>query len=288
MVRSITPAWMVLVALTGCDSSQTAVLPEPTEAPRVRTVPDALPAPSRTAGDGIPPDRQKNPRDTWDTARDRRFAEFLRDTAGDMIRQSTVGLEKKGRLRVQLSRGADPEDTLDLTKSILAGARKDFPDQAITEWVYDPDGALILKAQYEPGQGVRYQLAEGEPGAANQARSSRPEPRRSAPATADSASEAVGKGGVTTRDRKFSAWAEDHGRAYLRYVEADLETNGRLWIGLTDAVEPDDVRTLTASLLKGAQTEFPGRTLSATVFDPHGERIGTARMSRDGKVRWEQ
>ncbi|MEO6809737.1 MAG: hypothetical protein ABI353_11550 [Isosphaeraceae bacterium] len=289
MFLPITSAWLAMIALTGCDSTQTATLPEPVEAPRVRTVPRALPSPvpTRTADDAIPRDRQIKPRDTAETARDRRFADFLRDTAGDMIRQSTVGLEKNGRLRVQLSKSADPEDTLDLTKSILAGARKDFPDQAITEWVYDPDGGLILKAEYQPGQGVRYQLAGGEP-ESNQARSSGPEPRRSSPSVASSPSDAIGQGGVTALDRKFSAWAEEHGRSYLRYVESDLETHGRLWFGLTDAVDPGDVRTLTASLLKGAQAEFPKRTLTATVFDPHGERIGTARMGRDGKVQWEK
>ena len=49
-----------------------------------------------------------------------------------------------------------------------------------------------------------------------------------------------------------------------------------------------DVKPLTRSLLEGARKEFPGRDLVATVFDPEGERIGRARLGRDGEVHWEQ
>ena len=93
---------------------------------------------------------------------------------------------------------------------------------------------------------------------------------------------------MTEADRRFAAWAEEHGRAYLRYVQADLERHGRLWFGVTRDVKPADVPQLTQSLLEGAQKEFPRRDLVATVFDPEGERIGKAHLGTDGRVRWER
>jgi len=78
----------------------------------------------------------------------------------------------------------------------------------------------------------------------------------------------------------------DKGRDLLRYVEADLDRHGRLWFGVTDKVAPDEVRVLTQSLLEGARTEFPRRELTATVFDPQGEKIGTATLGADGQARW--
>jgi len=85
---------------------------------------------------------------------------------------------------------------------------------------------------------------------------------------------------------KYARWAEQKGHDYLRYVEADLENHGRLWFGVTRAVKPADVRSLTKSMLEGARTEFPGRELTATVFDPEGEKIGVATLGTDGQVHW--
>ncbi len=101
-------------------------------------------------------------------------------------------------------------------------------------------------------------------------------------------SDPLTRGGVTARDQKFAAWAEGEARPLLRYVEADLERHGRLWIGITREVKPEDVKPLARSLLLGARKEFPGGELVATVFDPEGERIGRARLERDGEVQWEK
>ena len=90
------------------------------------------------------------------------------------------------------------------------------------------------------------------------------------------------------RDVKFAEWAEEHGKAYLRYVQADLDRNGRLWFGVNSSVKPADVPELTKSLLEGAQKEFPRRDLMATVFDPEGERIGRATLKADGQVQWQR
>ncbi len=65
-----------------------------------------------------------------------------------------------------------------------------------------------------------------------------------------------------------------------------MEHRGRLWFGVTRAVEPDDVSGLAKALLEGARTEFPRRELTATVFDPDGERIGRATLGADGQLRW--
>lgn len=218
---------------------------------------------------------------SWETERDATFARFLRDHSGGLIKKAAVGIEKKGELRVEISRAVEPEDTLPLTKSLMAGARKDFPDRPILLSVYDPEGQPILKARYRPGEGVQYRIAhEGSSG--------NPAPHTQAPAPPHSTTtDTLQRGGVTERDKAFAAWAESHGKSLIRYVEADLERHGRLWFGVTRDVKPADVRPLTKSLLEGARKEFPKGELVATVFDPDGERIGKAHFGRDGEVRWE-
>ena len=217
---------------------------------------------------------------SWETEGDAKFAKFLRDNSAGMIKKAAVGLEKRGELKVEISRAVEPEDTLTLTKSLMAGARKDFPERPITLSLYDPQDAPILKARYKPGEGVHYQIAHGNS-----------QGQTAAPPTATSSKSAgdpLTRGGVTERDQAFALWAESHGKAMLRYVEADLDRHGRLWFGVTRDVKPEEVRPLTKSLLEGAHKEFPKGELVATVFDPEGERIGRAHLERNGDVRWEE
>jgi len=255
-----------LFAIAGCMPEQTENGSVPAPPPPVTTRTVQRP----TAAD------PRAPEISWDTDRDRTFAEFLRDKAAGMVRKAAVGIERRGELRLELDQSVAPEDTLELTKSIMAGARRDFPDRPIALSVYDPGGAPILKAHYRPGQGVQYQIAHDD---------SVPT-RRDKDSDGARAADPLTRSGVTEADRKFAAWAEEHGRAYLRYVEADLEKHGRLWFGVTRDVKPADVPELTRSLLEGAQKEFPRRDLVATVFDPEGERIGKAQMGADGEIRW--
>jgi hypothetical protein len=208
-----------------------------------------------------------------DTKADLRFGEFVRETAGGMVRDVAVGLERKGLLQVVLGEQAAPEDALPLTRSLIAGARKDFPDKAFTVAMFDPSKELILKAHYDPQEGVRYDL-DGSDGA-DATR------REAAGAPARGRDEGVG-------DEEFERWAMGAGKGFLRYVEADLDRSGRLWFGVTRDVAPEDVPELTRSLLEGARTEFPGRELTATVYDPEGEKIGRATLGRDGRVDWQR
>ena len=53
----------------------------------------ARPAPER---DVIPAGRQENPRFSYDTEKDHRFADFLREKSGGMVRQAAVGVEREG------------------------------------------------------------------------------------------------------------------------------------------------------------------------------------------------
>jgi hypothetical protein len=268
MVRSnFVRGCALLLAIAGCTPAGTGPADSPPVARRTVQKP--------------PADGAAAPEISWDTERDRTFAEFLRDKSRGMVRKAAVGIERRGVLRIELDRSVAPEDTLPLTKSIMAGARRDFPDREITLSVYDPNGDPILKARYRPGQGVQYQIAHGGSTPARRDEDRPAEPDRGSADT-------LARGGVTEADRKFAAWAEEHGRAYLRYVEADLERHGRLWFGVTRNVKPDDVPDLTRSLLEGAQKEFPRRDLTAIVFDPEGERIGKAHLGADGRVRWER
>jgi len=283
--RFATTRAAILLALAGCLPAESG--PGGTSAP-VLNPPDE----PRPVATGSAPAPSASPEVSWDTERDKTFANFLAEKSGGMVRKAAVGIERRGELRIELDRSVAPDDTLDLTKSVMAGARRDFPDRPILLSVYDPAGEPILKADYRPGHGVQYKIAHGGPDglASNEARDrpSEPAPSRDRNGDGTAKSDPLARSGVTEADRKFAAWAEDHGRAYLRYVEADLERHGRLWFGVTRDVKPADVPELTKSLLEGAQKEFPRRDLVATVFDPDGERIGKAHLGGNGKVRWEK
>src|SRR4051794_27181350 len=116
-------AWMCCMAavvLGGCNTRA------PGTAPRSSATPTAArPTPDSPARDVIPRGRQENPQFSYDTEKDRRFAEFLREKSDGMVRQAAVGVEREGKLRIQVDRAVSPEETLPLTRSILAGARKD-------------------------------------------------------------------------------------------------------------------------------------------------------------------
>jgi hypothetical protein len=193
-----------------------------------------------------------------------------------MVKKVAVDIERQGVLRVEVADAVSPEDVLPLTQSLLAGARKDFPGKPFTLSVYDPQDQPILRARYRPKQGVQYEVVRSDPSGA------RGKPEKGG---AGSASEPP-PSGTTEGDRRFAEWAMKKASRYLRYVQADLERRGRLWFGVTREVRPDDVAELTKSLLEGAQQEFPRRELTATVFDPDGERIGRATLAPGGRVHW--
>jgi len=211
-----------------------------------------------------------------------------------MVRQASVNAKEGGQIRVELDSSVAPDDTLPLTKSLMTGARRDFPGRPLTLSMYDPNGAPILKAIYHPDHGVQYRIAhEGESGN-RRGETARPDDKTPTRETVERnrprppSATSLTRGGTTEADRKFAEWAEEHGRTYLRYVQADLEEHGRLWFGVTRETKPADVPELTRSLLEGAMKEFPRRELIATVFDPEGEKIGRARMGADGRLSWEK
>jgi hypothetical protein len=262
-------ALAALLAAPGCDNAATAPPPG-------RPAGDAD---ARDAGRAPGPATAPAPADvSGDTPADLRFGEFVRQAAGGMVKDVAVGIERRGLLQVVLGEQAAPEDTLPLTRSLIAGARKDYPGKAFAVAVFDPSESLILKAHYDPGQGVRYDL-DGSDGPAG-ARAPEPDGRApDAPARPDA-------GGIS--DDEFQRWAMEAGHGFLRYVESDLRRSGRVWFGVTREVAPADVPDLTRSLLEGARTEFPDRELTATVYDPEGERIGRATLGADGRVDWQR
>lgn len=255
--------WALPFLFAGCGpGAALEAPPQVTTAPQVRYSAPAEPArPALAASAKI----------SAETEGDRRFAEFVRDNSAGLVSDVAVTIERSARMQVVLTDLTAPEDTLPLTKGLMDGARKDFPDRPFTLTVFDPSKAPILKARFDPGQGVSYQLVQDAAAADAPA----------APATGPIANRSA-----TEKDRRFADWAMDKGRDYLRYVEADLDRNGRLWFGITSKIEPDEVPELTKSLLEGARAEFPRRELTATVFDPEGEKIGKASLDADGQVNW--
>ncbi len=266
----------VLLAAAGC-------LPTPGEPP---AAPPAAPGYSvqRPAETGAAPPAVARgrtagePEVSWDTERDGRYARFLRENSGGMVRKAAVGIENRGTLRVEIDRAVAPEDTLPLTRSLMAGPARTSPTARSSCRSTTPTASRSSRRDTGPTTASTTRSSTATRRAA-------PRPPRRRPTDAD---DPAARSGVTEADRKFAAWAEDHGRAFLRYVEADLERHGRLWFGVTRDVKPADVPDLTRSLLEGADKEFPRREIVATVFDPDGEKIGMAHLGTDGKVRWER
>jgi hypothetical protein len=270
-------AWCVSISICGCDL--------PPDAPIKNESPPVTESRSVTPREETSSRQRSTAEVSFDTARDERFAEFVAKAAGDMVRKVAVGIERRGVARVQLGKNTAPEDTLPLTKSLMAGARKDFPGKRITLSIFDPDGQPILKAHYHPDHGVRYQVAHSDTANSRATSPAGQSSDEQAPSAANWNSDNA-QSGSTNRDRQFAEWAFNKGHKYLRYVQADLERNGRLWFGVTRDVKPDDVSALTKSILQGARTEFPRRTLTAKVFDPEGEAIGNATLGADGEIHW--
>ncbi len=262
---------LAFLAMAGCQSRTG----DPPAGVPVTPTPATVERPSPHE-DVIPPDRQDHPRYSYETEADHRFADFLRDHSGGMVRQAAVGVEREGKLRVQLGQSTSPDDTLPLTKSIVSGARKDFPGRPFLLSIYDPQGEPILRARVTRDGEVRYEVVHDSADAPG-----------SHGNRSETPTDPMARSGSTSADRRFAEWAENHGQKYLRYVQADLESHGRLWFGVTREVRPADVPDLTRSLLEGAHRAFPSREIVATVFDPQGERIGRARLSSDGGVSWE-
>lgn len=258
-IRIVRHGWpLLLLTLVGCGFPAAPPVAEQRRAPE-------RPAPAA-----------RKPEVSFDTTHDGRFAEFVADKSGGMVKKVAVGIERKGVMRVEVADSVEPEDVLPLTKSLVSGARKDFPGKAFTLSVYDPNDQPILKAHYRPDEGVHYEVAGAEHGRSRTESTSGYEgPGKSLPPK-----------GTTDKDRRFADWAMKTAPRYLRYVQADLEKRGRLWFGITREVRPEDLRDLTKSLLQGAHQEFPRRELTATVFDPDGEKVGRATLSADGRVHW--
>src|SRR3954471_19078116 len=169
--RFATTGAAILLALAGCLPAESG--PGGASAPVLN--PPGGPRPVATSSAPAP---SASPEVSWDTERDKTFANFLAEKSGGMVRKAAVGIERRGELRIELDRSVAPDDTLELTKSIMDGARRDFPDRPILLSVYDPAGEPILKANYRPGQGVQYKIAHGgqDSSASNAARDRPSEP----------------------------------------------------------------------------------------------------------------
>jgi hypothetical protein len=264
----------LLAFLPGCNRPPGAVQRQSREG----RAPEQSGEPTRPSA--LEPRKEAKAEVSFDTARDGEFAQFVTRTAGDMVKKVAVGIERRGTMRVEVGESVSPDDVLPFTKGLLAGARKEFPGKPFSLTVYDPHDEPILKAHYQPDQGVRYEVARSNSGDPKATQG-----ERAAPGSA-SAAEDLPSQGTTEKDRRFAGWAMKTAPDYLRYVQADLERRRRLWFGVTRTVQPDDVPKLTKSLLEGARREFPGGELTAAVFDPEGERIGKAMLAADGKIHW--
>ncbi|MEJ7639138.1 MAG: hypothetical protein WKF75_14490 [Singulisphaera sp.] len=251
----------VIFTLAGCGPATMEPPPRALPSPATQSPPPRVALPP--ASDGVDDRGTSGVEVSGETDRDRRFGEFVKKTAGGMLKAVAVGIERGNELRVELGEATAPEDTLPLTKGLLSGARKDFPGQPITVSVYDPTDEPILKALYEPEEGVRYEVAQSKDSPRRKSSSTRPG------GDASTATRSAPRGGLSDKDRQFADWAMNKGGDYLRYVEADLERKGRLWFGITRRSSPKTSGPDQIAARR-ARTEFPRRELTATVFDPEG------------------
>ena len=90
----------------------------------------------------------------------------------------------------------------------------------ITVSVYDPTGEPILKAFYEPQEGVRYEVAQTKDSPRRTVASARPG------VGATTAPRSAPRGGLSDKDRKFADWAMTKGGDYLRWLSAGLFNAG--------------------------------------------------------------
>lgn len=83
------------------------------------------------------------------------FGQWVVGASKGLIQDAYV--RDNNKLGVVLSSQVRPNEVRDLTKSLVQGFRKNFPQQDFTVLVYAPDKKLILTAQYDlQGNRIQY------------------------------------------------------------------------------------------------------------------------------------
>lgn len=84
------------------------------------------------------------------------FGAWVTQTAEGLIEDAYV--RDNDKLGVVISSEVRPEDVRSLTKSLVQGFHKNFPNKDLTVLMYAPDKQLILTAQYDnQSQQIKYQ-----------------------------------------------------------------------------------------------------------------------------------
>lgn len=259
------PGFVILLFMAGCTqpSNDSIATVQPASVDR------ATPFPA--------PDLPSRAEITGDTDQDRAFGKIVELHSEGMIARASIGLERLGLLRLVLDRSASPEQVLGMTRKLLRAARKDYPERPISLALFDPGEEPILKARFRPGHGVRYEVVHRKPGEVQPGG----EPSTIETPGHDVAS--ISTSGETDKDRIFAAWAAKQGGPRLRYVEANVERNGRLWIGLASDANPAE---LVKMIFDKAQDEFQREDLVAMAFDTEGRPVGKARVVSGGVIDW--
>jgi len=91
------------------------------------------------------------------TEEDRKFALWAEEHGNSYLRYVEADLEKHGRLWFGVTREVKPADVPELTRSLLEGARKEFPRGDLVATVFDPEGERIGRAQLAADGKVRWE-----------------------------------------------------------------------------------------------------------------------------------
>lgn len=84
------------------------------------------------------------------------FGQWVVQTASGLVSDAYV--RDNNKLGVVITPDVRPNDVRPLTRSLVEGFRKNFPNRDLTVLVYAPDKQLILTARYDnQGQQVRYE-----------------------------------------------------------------------------------------------------------------------------------
>jgi hypothetical protein len=104
--------------------------------------------PAKPEANGTPaaPDSTPSVSRAGTTEKDRRFAEWALEKGKKYLRYVEADLEHRGRLWFGVTRSVEPEDVPALTKSLLEGARTEFPRRELVATVFDPEGERIGRA----------------------------------------------------------------------------------------------------------------------------------------------
>lgn len=87
--------------------------------------------------------------------------------------------------------------------------------------------------------------------------------------------------GNTPAGQDFGAWVTQTGQGVIK--DAYVRDNDKLGVVITPEVRPDEVRSLTKSLVQGFHKNFPNKDLTVLMYAPDKQLILTAQFDNQSQ-----